>query len=78
MGWLRWAKVTGAVGPSAVVVPDVFREHSTQVPLVEDQHTVGEFGSKGSDELFGDAVRPRTPRSNPDHRDAHIGEDGIT
>jgi hypothetical protein len=57
MGWLRWAKVTGAVRPSTVVVPNVFREHSTQVLLVEDQHTVGAFGSKGSDEPFGRTVR---------------------
>jgi hypothetical protein len=50
VGWLRWAKVTGAVRPSTVVVPNVFHEHDTQVPLVEDQHAVGEFGSEGSDE----------------------------
>ena len=77
VGWLRWAKVTGAVRPSAVVVPNVFREHSTQVLLVEDQHAVGEFGSEGSEEPLGEAVRPRTPRRDPDHLDAHIGEDGI-
>jgi hypothetical protein len=77
VGWLRWAKVTGAVRPSTVVVPNVFHEHYTQVLLVEDQHAVGEFGSDGSDEPFGEAARPRTPRRNPDHLDAHIGEDGI-
>jgi hypothetical protein len=65
------------VRPSAVVVPNVFREHYTQVPLVEDQHAVGELGSEGSDEPCDEAVRPRTPRRNPDHLDAHIGEDGI-
>jgi hypothetical protein len=27
--------------------------------LVEDQHVVGEFGAEGSDEPFGEAVRPR-------------------
>ena len=59
MGWLRWAKVTGAVGPSTVAVPNVFHEHSTQVPLVDDQHAVGEFGSEGADEPFGKTVRPR-------------------
>jgi hypothetical protein len=29
------------------------------VPLTEDQHTVGEFGSQGSDESFGEAVGQR-------------------
>jgi hypothetical protein len=77
VGWLRWAKVTGAVRPSTVAVPNVFHEHSTQVPLVDDQHTVGGFGSEGSDEPLGEAVRLRTPRWNPDHLDAHIGEDSV-
>ena len=39
-----WAKVAGAVGSSTVVVVNVVREHYTQVPLAEDQHSVGEFG----------------------------------
>jgi hypothetical protein len=38
---------------------NVFREHDTQVPLVEDQHTVSEFGSQGAHEPFGKTVRPR-------------------
>ena len=70
-----WAKAAGAVRSAVVVVPNIFREHCTQVPLVEDQHAVGEFGSEGSDEPFGKTVRPRTPRRNPDHLDAHIRED---
>jgi hypothetical protein len=37
-------KFAGAVGSSTVVVPNVVREHHTQVPLTEDQHAVGEFG----------------------------------
>lgn len=74
---MRWAMVAGSVGSSAVVVPDVGRECHTHVPLIEDQHAVGEFGSEGSDEPFGEAARPRTPRRNPDRLDAHIGEDGI-
>ena len=76
--WLRSA--TGWVGwlrPSTVVVPNVFHKHDAQVLLVEEQHAVGEFGSEGSDEPFGEAVRRRTPRRNLDHLDAHIGEDGI-
>jgi hypothetical protein len=58
-GWVRWAKLAGAVGSSSVVVANVFREHGTQVPLVDDQHAVGEFGSEGADEPFGEAVRSR-------------------
>jgi hypothetical protein len=56
---------------------NVLREHQTQVPLTEDQHTVGQFGSESADEPFGETVRPRATRRNPDHLDAHIGEDGV-
>jgi hypothetical protein len=48
--------VKGAVGSSTVAVANVLREHNTQVPLAEDQHTVDEFGSKGAYEPFGDTV----------------------
>ena len=74
---LRWAKATGTVGPLTVVVPNIFCDHYTQVPLTEDQHTVGEFSSDSAHESFGEAVRPRTTRRNPDHLDAHIGQDSI-
>ena len=60
-----------------VVVPNIFGEHHTQVPLVEDQHAVGEFGSDCTHESFGETVRPRTTRRNPDHADADIGQDRI-
>jgi hypothetical protein len=72
-----WAKVAGTVGSSPVVVLKVFREYHPQVPLADDQHAVGEFGSEGADEPFGETVRPGAPRRNPDHADADIGEDGI-
>jgi hypothetical protein len=72
-----WAKVEGAMRSSTVVVANVFGEHDTQVSLAEDQHSVGEFGSQGADEPFGETVRPRTPRGNPDHVDAHIGQDSV-
>jgi len=65
--------VAGAVGWSAVVVLKVLREYQTQVPLTEDQHSVGEFGPEGTHEPFGDTVRSGAPRRNPDHVDAHIG-----
>jgi hypothetical protein len=58
VGRLRWAKVSGAVGSSTVVVANVLIEHDAQVPLDEDQHAVGEFGSHGADESFGEAVCP--------------------
>jgi hypothetical protein len=44
VGRWKWTKVAGAVGPSTVVVANLLREHYTQVPLAEDQPSVGEFG----------------------------------
>ena len=72
-----WMKFAGAVGSSTVVVPNVDSEHHTQVPLVEDQHSVSEFGSDSAHESFGETVRLRTPGRNPDHLDADIGQDSI-
>lgn len=71
------AKSAGAVRPSTVVVPNVFRDHHTQVPLTEDQYAVGEFGSDRAYEPFGETVRPRAARRNPDYADADVGEDSI-
>lgn len=59
MGRSWRAKLACAVWASTVVVPDVFREHQTQVPLTKDQYAVGEFGSDRADEPFGETVRPR-------------------
>jgi hypothetical protein len=56
---LWWAKVTAAVRPSTVVVPNIFREHYTQVPLIEDQQAVGEFGPDRTHEPFDKTGRPR-------------------
>ena len=56
---LWWAKFAGTVRSSTVVVANVLREHHTQVSLTADQHAVGEFGSEGAHEPFGEAVRPR-------------------
>jgi hypothetical protein len=39
-----WVKAAGAVRAAAVVVPNIFGEHCTQVPPVEDQYAVAEFG----------------------------------
>ena len=72
-----WVKVSGAVGSSTVVVANVSCEHHMQVPLVEDQHSVGEFGPEGAHEPFGDTVPPGAPRRNPDPVDAHLGQDSV-
>jgi hypothetical protein len=77
VAWPWWMKFAGAVGSSTVVVPNVDCEHQTQVPLVEDQHAVGEFGSDSAHEPFGETVRLRASGRNPDHLEAHIGQDSI-
>ena len=74
---MGWAKVAGAVGSSTVVVANVFGEHGTQVPLLDDQHAVGQFGSQGADEPFGEAVRLGAPWGNSDHGEAHLGENSV-
>ena len=48
-----------SVWPPTVVVGAVLGEDGPQVPLAEDQDAVGELGSDGPDEAFGEAVRPR-------------------
>jgi hypothetical protein len=58
-------------------VANVFPEHYPQMPLAENQHAVGEFGSDGADEPFSETVRSRAPGRNPDRLDAHIGQDRI-
>jgi hypothetical protein len=63
VGWSWRAKFAGAVWASTVVVPDVVREHKTQVPLTEDQYAVGEFSPDRADEPFGKTVRPLLTRS---------------
>ena len=74
---MRWAQFAGTVRLPTVVMANVLREHQTQVPLTEDQHTIGEFGSDGADEPFGETVRLRAARRNPNPLDAHIGKDGV-
>jgi hypothetical protein len=65
---LWWAKFAGTVQSSTVVVANALGEHHTQVSLTEDQHAVGEFGSEGAHEPFGEAVRPRATSRNPLYR----------
>ena len=72
-----WAKFAGAVWSLTVVVPNILRKHGTQVSLTEDQHTVGEFGSKGAYESFGETVCLRAARRNPPYVDADVGENSV-
>jgi hypothetical protein len=72
-----WVTFAGPVWPSTVVMLNVLREHRTQMPLIEDQHSIGEFGPEGAHEPFGKAVRTRAARRNPHHGDPGVGQDSI-
>jgi hypothetical protein len=54
------AKLQRSMWPPPVVVGDVPGKDSPQVAFAEDQDAVGELGSGGEDESFGEAVRPRS------------------
>ena len=58
-----------------VVVSAVAGKDGPQVPLTEDQDPVGEFGSGGQHESFGEAVRSRTSSWNLHGGDAGSGQD---
>ena len=45
--------------------------------LAEDQYPVGEFGSEGSDESLGEAVRLRAAGWDLHDVDARVGEDHV-
>jgi hypothetical protein len=49
-------------------------EHLAQLPLTEEQHPVGDLGPDGQHEAFGETVRPRTPRRNPERLDTGIDQ----
>ena len=72
-----WAKATGAVGSSTVVSGERSQPARHGCRCLEDQNSVGEFGSDGADDPFVETVRSRVPRRNPDHLHANVGEDGI-
>jgi hypothetical protein len=57
-----WEASQRSMWSPTVVVSAVLGKDGPQVPLAEDQDAVGEFGSGGQDESFGEAVRPRTAR----------------
>ena len=63
--------------PSAVVVGAVLGKGGPQVPFANDQDAVGEFGSDGQDEAFGEAVRSRASGWDLDGVDPGAGEGGV-
>ncbi len=58
-------------------MPDVLGEHGVQMPLTQDQHTVGELGSGREHKPLGVAIRRCATRRNPYRLDAHVSQDGI-
>ena len=52
-------------------------EHTAQVSLAEDPHSVGDLGSDGHHEAFGLADCARTPWRDLDHLDARVRQDRV-
>jgi hypothetical protein len=75
--WPRRAELATAVGSPTVVVSGVGRQDGSQVLFAEDQHTVGEFGSGGEHESFGEAVRSGAARRNLHNVDTHVCQYGV-
>jgi hypothetical protein len=73
----RRDKSQRAMWRPTVVVGAVLGEDGPQVPLAEDQDAVGELGSGGQDESFGEAVRSRTARRDLHDVDPGAGQDGV-
>jgi hypothetical protein len=71
------AKLKCSMWPPAVVVSAVLGEDGPQVAFAEDEDAVGEFGSGGQDEAFGEAVRSRASRWDLHGVDAGAGQDGV-
>jgi hypothetical protein len=72
-----WATLQRSMWPTAVVVGGVPGKDVPQVSFAEDQDAVGELGSIGQDEAFGEAVRSR--RSRRDFHGVNPGpaQDGV-
>ena len=51
--------------------------HASRVPFAEDQDAVGELGSGGPDEAFGEVVRSRAARWDLDGVDPGAGKGGV-
>ncbi len=63
--------------PLSVVVRRVLGEDAAQVSFPEDQHPVGEFGTDGQYEAFGEAVRARALGRDLDYLDTGIVQHGV-
>ena len=57
-----------------VVVGDVVAKKMSQVPLVDHDHVIQQFASKGPDPAFRDSVLPRTPVSGPLGLDSELAD----
>src|SRR5262245_35502299 len=75
--WAWRAQLQRWMWASPVVVGAVLGEDDPQVPFAEDQDAIGELGSDGQDESFGEVVRPRTSRRDLHGVDPRAGRDGI-
>lgn len=65
------------MGSSTVVVANVLGEHETQMLLAEDQHGVSLSSARRVRRNLSENSSPRTTRGNPDHLDAHVGENSM-
>jgi hypothetical protein len=72
-----WAQLLAAVGWLRVVVADVLVHKQSRVPLAEDHHSVGEFGSHGSCESLAEAVWLPASGWDLNDVDARVGEDRV-
>ena len=72
-----WLELQCAMWAPPVVVGAELGEDGPQVPLPEDQDAVGELGSGGQDEAFGEAVGSGTARRDLDGVDPCAGLDGV-
>jgi hypothetical protein len=75
--WSERAELAIPVGSLTVVVSGVGRQDGSQVSFAEDQYTVGEFGSGGECESFGEAVRSGTARRTLHNVDIHVCQYGV-
>jgi len=72
-----WATLQRSMWPPAVVVGGVPGKDVPQVSFAEDQDAVGELGSNGQDEAFGEAVRSRTSRRDLHGVNPGPAQDGV-
>ena len=71
------AEAQRSMGSLAVLVHQVLGERLAQVPLAEDQHSVGELGADGQHEAFGVAVRAWAARRDLEYFDSCVGHDRV-